>query len=150
LAWGGPPHHKGENNTFWFAWLYGASTQPAKELAELARSWNNAPELLTRNADIKNKGYDKTQRAYVLENIDVTRQGKIEFEFDATKESPMVNACIIIENLLSDIVEIRNGSDKLKSGSDYHVGRINTLEGAKQVVWIVNKSTTKESYTLRF
>ncbi|MBW1612889.1 MAG: LamG domain-containing protein [Deltaproteobacteria bacterium] len=150
LAWGGPPHHKGKDNTYWFAWLYGASTQSAKELAELARSWNSSPELLCRDAEIINKGYDKTQRAYILENLGKGKQGKIEFEFQATKESPMVNACIIFENLLSDIDKIRNGSHELKPGTDYHVGRINTLEGSKQVVWIENKSTTKESYTLTF
>ncbi|MCK4252816.1 hypothetical protein KAX97_15325, partial [candidate division WOR-3 bacterium] len=150
LAWGSPPHHKGENNTFWFAWLYGASTQPANELADLARSWNRAPELLTRDKGIRNKGYDKTQRAYILESIDAGRQGKIEFDFKASKESPMVNACIIIENLSSDISKIRNGNRNLKPGADYHVGRINTLEGSKLILWIENKSVTKESYTLTF
>jgi len=150
LAWGGPPYHKGENNTFWFAWLYGASTQPANELADLARSWNRAPELLTRDKGIRNKGYDKTQRAYILESIDAGRQGEIEFDFKASKESSMVNACIIIENLSSDISKIRNGNRNLKPGADYHVGRINTLEGSKLILWIENKSVTKESYTLTF
>jgi hypothetical protein len=150
LAWGAPPSHKGENNTYWFAWLYGASTQPATELAELARSWNKAPELQIHDSGIINKGYDKTQRAYILENTGTERRAKIEFDFLASKESPVVNACIIIKNISSDISRIRNGNHELKPGTDYQIGRIKTLEGSELILWIKNKALIKESYTLTF
>jgi hypothetical protein len=150
LAWGAPPSHKGENNTYWFAWLYGASAQSATELAEIARSWNRAPELQIHDRGIVNKGYDKTQRAYILENTGTEMRAKIEFDFLASKESPVVNACIIIKNISSDISRIRNGNLELKLGTDYQIGRINTLEGSELILWIKNKALTKEPYTLTF
>ncbi|MBN1387579.1 MAG: LamG domain-containing protein [Bacteroidales bacterium] len=150
LAWGSPPHHKGENNTYWFAWLYGASTQSAKELAELARSWNKAPVIITPGKGIRNSGYDKTQRAYILAWENKEEPEKIEISIKASGESPMVGACIILKNISSDIARIRNGNRNLKPGTDYHVGRINTLESSKLILWIENKSATKESYTLTF
>lgn len=150
LAWGSPPYHKGENNTYWFTWLYGASTQSPEDLASLARSWNNAPEITIKTDGFNNSGYDKTQRAYILDWKDKEKPEKIELNISASKASPMVNACIIIKNTGAGIAKIRNGKRILNNGLDYRAGVVNNLDSDELILWINGRSQKQESYQIYF
>lgn len=66
LGWGGPPAHRGEENAFWWAWLYGATNKPMETALPVARSWVNPPELRIDAYGYMNHGYDLTQRCYLI------------------------------------------------------------------------------------
>ena len=71
LAWGTPVPHKGENNTYWWTWMYGATKDDIGSLTSTARSWTRPPELVIKYG--ASKGFfDSTQRNYVIENSDNT------------------------------------------------------------------------------
>ena len=63
-----PEDKKNMMNTYWSSWMYGASQQTPEELARLARSWAQPPELKVNGNEFKSLGYDLTQRAYILES----------------------------------------------------------------------------------
>ncbi|MEM8565740.1 MAG: LamG domain-containing protein [Bacteroidota bacterium] len=65
--------------------------KPAK-LVPIARSWMQAPGL--SNLKGVTGSYDKSQRAYILRKS----EGDISFTIDASRESPLVNAAIVIKD----------------------------------------------------
>jgi hypothetical protein len=69
LAWGGPPAHKGKRKTYWWAWMYGATTERAELLINLARSWLIPPRLVV-DKGAEDSRYDMTQRCYVIAGLD--------------------------------------------------------------------------------
>ena len=141
LAWGRPPFHKGNRNTYWSSWIYGASTRTNEELAMLGRSWIDPPELVVNKGKFISKGYDLTQRAYLIEKTETGTDPELEFQLLASEESPVVNACIIIQGCNSDDISLNIGRQSLQEGKDYSTGLIHSLEGDKLLIWLNYKST---------
>ena len=163
LAWGGPPFHDeqgriikaresgsegsietGSNgtktvNTYWSSWIYGASTQPPAELARLARSWAQPPALKITGGGYTSKGYDLTQRAYVIDGA-AAASDHLEMELSAGAESPVVNACFIIEGFGSEDVDIRLDGKALAKDRDFKTGLIRNLDKDNFVLWLPVKS----------
>jgi hypothetical protein len=163
LAWGGPPFHdeqgrvikaresgsegslnavdKGTKtvNTYWSSWIYGASTQTAAELARLARSWAQPPVLKIAEGGFISKGYDLTQRAYVIDGEAAT-SGQLDMELSASAESPVVNASFIVEGFNSGEIDIRLDGKALVKNRDYKTGLVRKLEKDDLVVWLPVKS----------
>jgi|GEM_PF-6121518 len=87
LSWGDPG---GE------AALYGMAEQPEKILVDLARSWNYPPEIVMKGSDYKSKGYDYTQRAFVINTL---KQGKeLNLTFNASEKSHLFNPTFVFQN----------------------------------------------------
>ena len=106
LAWGSPPYHKGENNTFWYAWMYGASKESPSDLARLARSWNSPPVVNVDGQGVSNKGYDLSQRAYIFECSDRDHLNILDITIFASVDSPMINGCFVLRNIDNDQLKI--------------------------------------------
>lgn len=153
LAWGRPPYHKGDNNTFWYTWIYGASTESPEELAELARSWNNAPIVNIYGKGVLNKGYDLSQRAYIFDCTDKEPLKKLDIMIFASEESPMVNGCFGLRNISDDnikIFSVYQNNKQLISNVDYRTGLVRTLEGDQLILWINKKSVKSQKYRIVF
>ena len=151
LAWGGPPFHDSEGkiikaresgsegeleipedkknmmNTYWLSWMYGASQQTPEELARLARSWAQPPELKVSGNEFKSLGYDLTQRAYILESIG-NQSDRLKMELMASKDSPVVNACFVVKGWNTDDISLQFDGKILEKNKDYSVGIIRNLE----------------------
>ncbi|MQY77740.1 MAG: hypothetical protein GH151_00865 [Bacteroidetes bacterium] len=150
LAWGRPPYHKGDNNTFWYTWIYGASTESPEELAELARSWNNAPIINIDGQGVLNKGYDLSQRAYIFDCTDRDILKKLDIMIFASTETPMVNGCFVVRNTDNDNIKIYSGNKELIRNVDYRTGLVRTMEGDQLILWINKKSNTSQKYRIEF
>jgi len=142
LAWGGPPVHKGEGLMYWATWIYGTTERPAEELALLARSWAKAPELKLNGEDYLNKGYDLSQRAYILESRNPGKSSTLNIEVGASTESPLANCCLVIKNWGEKRAAILINGQRIERGKGFRVGNLRTLEGDDLVVWI-NKEATQ-------
>jgi hypothetical protein len=164
LAWGGPPFHDEEGkviraresgsegnlnqdepkmktvNTYWSSWIYGASTQTADELARLARSWAQPPVLKISGSNFINKGYDLTQRAYIIECAD-NNQDRLDMELDASNESPMVNVCFVVKGWNSENISVLLDGRVLNGKSEYKSGVIRNLDSDNLILWIAMKSS---------
>jgi len=164
LAWGGPPFHDESGNIiiarqsgsegklkmsedeqrktvrkFWSSWMYGASKQTPGELAVLGRSWLQPPALKVLKGDFKSKGYDFTQRAYILDCSNKDAQS-LELELLTNSESPLVNACFVINGWEKDNVTLQMDGKELMSGKDYRIGKRRDLEREDLIVWVEKKS----------
>jgi hypothetical protein len=148
LAWGGPPVHKGEGLMCWSTWVYGTTERPAEELALLARSWAKAPEVKVNGDDYINKGYDLSQRAYVIESRNPgNHPAALDFEIAASADSPLVNCCLVIRGWGEKKVAIRINGQKIEKGKGFRVGNLRTLEEDDLVVWM-NKVVTQATRIL--
>jgi hypothetical protein len=160
LAWGGPPFHDEAGNiikaresgsegelkilgknggktvrTYWSSWMYGASKQTPNELAILARSWLQPPQLKISKGDFTYEGYDFTQRAYILSCPD-NKPDNLEVELIAGEESPIVNICMIINGWEVDNIAVQMNDEVLQEKKDYRVGRRSGLNREDLIIWI--------------
>jgi hypothetical protein len=105
------------------------SQHPEKELVALARSWLKAPALkLETGSQAKSYGYDPTQRAYLLDNMENKEKSVVGFEIAASESSPLVNPAFLINNWgTKEAVLTLNGS-AIEPGGDFRFGYYKTLE----------------------
>ena len=143
LAWGRPPFHKTGNNKYYSTWIYGASKQSPDDLARLSRSWITPPELKLSNDNIKNKGFDRTQRAFLLENTSKIKPGSVRIELSAAEESPLIYPCFVIDNWTSENLTLKAGKIALKKNLDFRTGIVRNLDGEDKLVLYVNKRYMK-------
>jgi hypothetical protein len=166
LAWGGPPFHdeagnvikarvsgsegklkmKEDNNQgktvkkFWSSWMYGASKQSPEELAVLGRSWLQPPALKILKGGFVSNGYDFTQRAYIIEGS--KNESELELELLADRESPLINACLVINNWEAENISVQINGKELKENSGYRIGKRRDLEKEDLIIWLDRKSET--------
>lgn len=144
LSWGGPPIHKIGDIKYYATWLYGTTTKPAFELAPLARSWTQAPALRVTSPGFTGGDYDRTQRAYVLKRSG-TVPGPLTFEVNASAESPLINASIVIEGWGDRDALIEMDGRMLGAKDGTRTGLVRHLERTDLVVWLPVSSTAPVS-----
>ncbi|MHC4131359.1 MAG: LamG domain-containing protein [Planctomycetota bacterium] len=134
LSWGDPG---GE------AAIYGMTNKPAESLVNLARSWNNPPQMNVKG-DADAEGYDYTQRAYVL---NAEKEGiKLELEFEASEEEPLENLALVVNNWGGSNVALKLNGKEVRRGKDFRYGIEYDVEGnGKLIVFakVEAKDTTK-------
>ena len=130
LSWGDP---NGE------AALYGLTNKDPQTLVALARSWNYPAELKNDDSGWKNKGYDYTQRAYVLETN--SNPDGIEITLEASKTSPVVNPAFVLENWSSGHLSLELDGKPITEGKNFRYGVEFNVDGNSViVVWIKYQS----------
>lgn len=164
LAWGGPPFHDEAGNTikarvsgsegkleigetdsgktvknFWSCWMYGASTQSSDELAVLAKSWLQPSTLKILKGDFVSRGYDFTQRAYILD-CNNPAAGQLDLELLASSDSPLVNISMVINGWEKDNFTIQMNGRKLEKNKDFTMGKRPGMETDDAIIWIKNQS----------
>lgn len=167
LAWGGPPFHDEAGNIikarvsgsegalklkevdkgntvkkFWSSWMYGASTQSTGELAVLGKSWLQPPSLKVLKGDCVSEGYDFTQRAYLLDCKNKNAQ-QLELELLADKDSPLVNACLVVKGWEKEALTIQLNGVQLVKNKDYRMGQRRGMESEDLMIWINKKTDSK-------
>jgi hypothetical protein len=90
------------------------------------------------------QGYDKRQRAYILES----KNDQIIFQLDGSDKSPIVNPCFIIEGWDS-YTTVSLNDDKISDNHRIRQGMIRDTNGQLQlIVWIMVE--TNESTAFKF
>ena len=126
LSWGDP---EGE------AALYGATDQPAKTLAALARSWNRPPSATLNDDAYRPLGYDYKQRAYRFSTKQPAAALKLRFE--ASAATPVVNLAIVVEGWKGDEVSLEIDGEQMPRGRDFRYAIEYDVEGdPRLIVWI--------------
>jgi hypothetical protein len=139
-------------------WLNGFTTnrQPAEELAALARSWLQAPEMqLVGQSGAKQYGYDVGDRAYLID-LESAKQPVVQVRLAASEDSPVVNPTFLINNWSRRFPQLKVNGEAVRRGTDFRAGsyKILELEDGRQwkdvlIVWVNTKSTKPIEFTIQ-
>jgi hypothetical protein len=138
-----PVIHKNENREYWNG-LYGMNNMSMTDLVSFGRSWAYAPELILSGTGFTSKGYDKSQRCYMIEQ---TGQKAIQavMTIQGSKDSPVINPAILVKNWNSNGAKVLiNG----KESKNYRLGINHELDGNDLVLYISIKEVTPVKITI--
>ncbi len=126
--------------------LYGLTDSPIEELVPLARSWNHPPELKVIKGNVKNKGYDKFQRAYVLECK--AGAGKVRMQMAGSKKTPIVNPAFVFKGWGNKDVIVKIADRIFEEGLHYWKGYEKKIDGTDLVLWFDGASEEVHTGTI--
>jgi len=140
ISWGDP---NGD------AALYGMTNQDPAGLVDLAKSWNRPPEMKVLGDGFTNRGYDYTERAYILDTED--QEANIKLEFNASNDKPLFNLALVVNNWGGGEVSLQLNEKDIKKGKNFRTGIEYDVEGNKKLlVWIKHKAKTKTKVSLNY
>lgn len=120
--------------------MEGLTDKPAEELASLAKSWLN-PAKLSAISGCTSNGYDKTQRAYIIE----AEGDRMVLEIEASKDSPVVNPCFVVKNWKGKVAKV----DVIgQQPEDIRIGYPSMVEDKDMVVWIQIQSENSVKFVI--
>ncbi len=141
LAWAQPIPHKGQNNTYWWTWMYGATQDKIGSLTSLARSWSRPPKLVIQSG-ASDSQFDSTQRCYVISSSNKQEIEKLKFSLQANSDSPVVNPAFVIKNWGDHNVRLKVNGKKIPQGKAFRIGHIRRINQYDLVVWLELESNT--------
>jgi len=137
LTSGIPVVSKGERrNSYEAVALYGMTQQRITKLLPLAKSWIRPATLISASSGFVNEGFDKFQRAYILNCSKSNRPSRLAVELAGSEENPVVNPAFVLTNWGGRDVDVKINGRHLKRGRDFRFGHRNSMEGTDLVVWI--------------
>jgi hypothetical protein len=140
---GAPIVHKGKGDSNIAVMLYGLTESPIEKLVPLARSWNRPAKLKVIEGGVKNKGYDKFQRAYVLECEN--GGSKVKLELAGSKDRPIVNPAFVFKGWGERKASVTVSGEKFKEGANYRAGYEKKIDGIDLVLWFEGESEEAET-----
>jgi hypothetical protein len=153
------PSHSSLSHTTWkqytqegisrtWIMLHGMTNKPAAELAPLAKSWLSAPWMRLRSGAFRAKGYDQTQRAYVLACEKRGKPSKLELGLTASAQSPVVNPAFVVQDWGASGASLRIDGKRVARGRDFRFGHHRTVESNDLVVWFKLETTEPVRITI--
>jgi hypothetical protein len=85
-------------------------------------------------------GYDKNQRAYVLNCRSPDRPGKWELTLAGSEPSPVLNPAFVIKGWGDANPKLTLQGTEIPRGKDLRYGHRRTLEGTDLILWIKTES----------
>ena len=125
--------------------LEGMSSQSLAELRTLASSWMSALTV-SDTRSCTSQGYDRSQRAYIL----TAHDSAMSFRINASKNSPVVNPCFVVEKWESDAsASLEIDGEIQKSGPSFRQGTIRDTDGTRTlIIWVKYGSISTTDFTL--
>jgi hypothetical protein len=144
IKWG---WHEKTENTLVQVYLLGMTDEPTEQqrvdkLVKLARSWQNAPELILKGDGCHYDGYEIKEKAYILTKT--SRQKDLHLLFKASHDRPLVNPAFVIKGL------DKNSSLKMKLNDKEFKNFSSGFEDDNLVIWIPLKAMKDTSIKLLF
>ncbi len=140
-----PPVHENEDRSWWNG-IYGMTDLPMEKLITLARSWNYPPRLQLSHS-FHDRGYDRGQRAFVLERS-VPSSGGLKIEVAASEDNPVYNPALVILGWGTSDATLSIDGEETGQGPKFRVGHRHGLEKSDLVVWIEREATKPFEMTL--
>jgi len=137
-------HEKGGRT--WWNGLYGMTNLPMKKLIPLARSWNYPPAI-ELSEDFKDHGYDRGQRAFVLEHSGGA-VNRLRIKVAAGKDRPVYNPALVILGWGNADVRLTIDGEAIPRGPNFRIGHRHGLETSDLIVWIEHAATEPFEMTL--
>ncbi len=140
-----PPVHEAGGRTWWNG-LYGMTDLPMKKLVTLARSWNHPPQL-ELSEGFKDRGYERGQRAFVLERTEGAN-GRLRIKVAAGIDRPAYNPALVILGWGTADASLTIDGEAVPRGSNFRIGHRHGLETSDLIVWIGHEAIEPFEMTL--
>jgi len=140
--------HNKEEKTFSAVTLYGMTTESAKELTGLARSWNYPADIQLLSTGFSSEGYNRYQRAYILHCEKKSNPSILKLKLAASEKSPVVNPAFVIKSWGDSEAELKINGKKVKAASKFRLGHRHELQSTDLIVWIQKQSSEPIAITL--
>jgi len=101
----------------------------------MAKSWLNAPEMTINTVGYTGGRYDRSEKAYIIEKIDLENAKYLEVSIMATTESPLINPAIIIKNWGMDLPRVKINNSPLSKGKKLRMGIRSTAQSNDLIIW---------------
>jgi hypothetical protein len=112
--------------------LYGFTKKKADDLIPLARSWNYPPEI-TNPKGFLSKGFDKKQRAYVIN----AQNSELIFTLNGTEKSPILNPCFFVKGW-NNYVSVSADGQSISDPKKVRQGLVRDTEGnLNLIIWMM-------------
>ena len=141
--------HKLDDKSFSVVSLVGMTDKPISELAPLARSWNNPPEIIIDSPEFEIRDYDKNQRAYKLANINKGIPSELKMVLKANEESPVVNPAFVIIDWGKADAKVEIDGKEHKSDGFFRSGHEVRMEGSNLIIWLNMESKKSVNITIK-
>jgi len=128
--------------------LQGLTDKPAKELALLAKSWLRAPSLDLKGSGYISRGYDKSERAYMIKCKNSNESESLHFELLASKEHPIFNPAFVITGWGQRDVTLKIDGSPVKQGREFRFGHRRNPNSKDLIVWIKKETMESTEITL--
>lgn len=135
--------------------LHGMTSKPAVKLVRLAKSWLNAPELKLESRPGKtgckgfiSRGYDKTQRAYILKCEKTGKPSTLKMTLQAGKNSPVINPAFVIKNWGAKDADLKINGKKVTDNEHFRTGHRRNPLSSNLIVWIKYETTEPVTISL--
>jgi len=117
--------------------IYGFNKNDISTLVPLARFWNNPPALSNTRGCIS-KGYDKAQRAYVLQ----ARDKDLSFTIKSDAASPVANPAFVVKNWpANQKAALEVNGNRVPSNKKFRQGIVRDTDGRPMlIVWLKMQS----------
>jgi hypothetical protein len=119
---------------------------PMEKLITLARSWNYPPRLELSDG-FQDGGYDRGQRAFVIERSGPST-GDLKIKVAASKDSPVYNPALVILGWGTSGAALTIDGEAIAQGPRFRVGHRHGLEISDLIVWIEHEATEPFEMTL--
>ncbi|MHC4636895.1 MAG: LamG-like jellyroll fold domain-containing protein [Planctomycetota bacterium] len=141
--------HDPKKGTYSAVTLIGMTCEPIVSLVPLARAWNHPAELKVTGGNFAYEGYDKSQRAYVLNCNNKGAAELLTFELAASEASPMVNPAFVVKNWGESGALLAINGKKIKKGKRCRFGYNHRMEGSDLVVWLMARTDKPIKVTIK-
>jgi hypothetical protein len=118
----------------------GLTTRGAADLLPLAKSWIAPPAIEVTGTGYQSRGYDPTQRAWVVTKAGDTSAGPLQITFAASEASPLFDPAVVVTNWGEGDAQLRVDGKPVAWGKDLRVGHIQRLDGTDLVIWMRKQS----------
>lgn len=116
--------------------LHGLTELPPARVSGIARSWLRAPDLHQLTPGTLSRGYDPSERAYILDASAGDHDAGIHFELLASSEHPLHNPAFVIRGWGNRPVRVHLNGAAHPDGADLRIGHRRTLDSTDLIVWI--------------
>jgi hypothetical protein len=153
------PSHSSLSHLFWKPYaqtddtatkilLDGLTTKTLPDLVPLAKSWLSPPQLQLQGQGYRSEGYDPTQRAYVLDVEKQVSSGTLRMVLNATGDSPLSNAAILIRNWGDGEARMSIDGKPVARGKAFRAALVHRLDSTELLIWIEKQSTSPVQVTI--
>jgi hypothetical protein len=140
-----PPVHENKGRCWWNG-IYGMTDLSMETLIILAKSWNHPPRLQLSDG-YEDRGYDRGQRAFVLDCAGHSN-GSLQIMVAAGKDRPVYNPALVILGWGTFDAGLTIDGEDVVKGPNFRLGHRHGLEDSDLIVWIKHEATAPFEMTL--